>query len=103
MTYFEISILAGISVVSIALLLALYRFFKGPTLPDRVTAFDLIAANFIAITCIFAVLVDNPAFMDVAIVLSLIAFLGAMSFAYYLGNRRKIRDNQAKEDQNKDV
>jgi multicomponent Na+:H+ antiporter subunit F len=63
------------------------RFVIGPSLPDRVTAFDLFSANIIGITCIYAVLTANTSYFDVAIILALIAFLGAMSFAYYLIKR----------------
>ncbi len=84
MNAFHISLIVAISVISICLIMVMIRFFKGPTLPDRVTAFDLFSANIIGITAIYAVLTDNTSVMDVAIILSLISFLGAMSFAYYL-------------------
>jgi multicomponent Na+:H+ antiporter subunit F len=76
--YFTIVMLSFCSV------LAIVRFIKGPSLPDRVTAFDLLAAIVISIIAIYSVISDNTAFMDVAILLSLIAFLGSMSFAYFL-------------------
>lgn len=69
--------------------LALVRLIKGPTLPDRVTAFDLFAAIVIGIIILYSVVTDDSVFLDVAIVLSLIAFLGAMSFAYYLFKQSK--------------
>jgi multicomponent Na+:H+ antiporter subunit F len=71
----ESALFIVIIILSLCSVLAIVRFVKGPTLPDRVTAFDLFAA---------LVITDSMAFMDVAILLSLIAFLGAMSFAYFL-------------------
>lgn len=87
MNIFEYSLVVAILILSLCLILTMVRFFKGPSLPDRVTAFDLFSANIIGITCIYAVLTGNPAYLDVAIILALIAFLGAMSFAYYLIKR----------------
>jgi multicomponent Na+:H+ antiporter subunit F len=89
MRIFEISLIMGLIILSIALLVTMVRFVIGPTLPDRVTAFDLLAATIIGMICIYAVLTGDNAFFDIAIVLSLIAFLGAMSFAYYLKNKSK--------------
>lgn len=86
---FRISLIVAITILSICFMLTMIRFVIGPSLPDRVTAFDLFAANVIGIISIFAVLTGNTAFMDVAIVLSLISFLGSMSFAYYMNNKLK--------------
>lgn len=69
---------------SICSILAIVRLIKGPTLPDRVTAFDLFAAIVISMIAIYSVISGNTAFLDVAILLSLITFLGSMSFAYFL-------------------
>ena len=88
MNLFQISILTAMIILSLCLLLGMVRFFKGPTLPDRITAFDLLAANIIGIIAVYSVLTNDAAFMDVAIILSLIAFLSSMFFAYYLVRRK---------------
>jgi multicomponent Na+:H+ antiporter subunit F len=49
----------------------------------------LITTILIVIIAVFSIIWDSTHFMDVALVLSLIAFLGAMSFAYYLTKRKK--------------
>ncbi len=87
----ETSLYIAIVILSFCSVLAMIRFIKGPTLPDRVTAFDLFAAIVISIIAIYSVISGNTAFMDVAILLSLIAFLGSMSFAYFLF--RSTKDN----------
>lgn len=80
----ESALFIAIIILSLCSVLAIIRFIKGPSLPDRVTAFDLFAALVISIIAIYSVITGSTAFMDVAILLSLIAFLGAMSFAYFL-------------------
>ncbi|NLA64152.1 MAG: cation:proton antiporter [Bacteroidales bacterium] len=83
-------ILSVVIVVLVAsAILVLYRLIKGPTLPDRVTAIDLITTMVIAIIVVFSILWDSPNFFDVAMVLSLISFLGSMSYAFYLTKRNK--------------
>ncbi len=84
----DIALIVAISVIGISMLLVLIRFIKGPSLPDRVTAFDLFTTLVIASIAIFSLIWENTKLLDVAVVLSLIAFLGAMSFAFYLLKRR---------------
>ncbi|MBC7124909.1 MAG: cation:proton antiporter [Bacteroidales bacterium] len=75
--------------IVISMLLVVIRFLRGPSLPDRVTAFDLFTTLVIASIAMFSLIWDNVNFLDVAVVLSLIAFLGAMSFAYYIFKRKE--------------
>ena len=84
MTIFQTTLLIAIVVLSLCLLLTAVRFAIGPTLPDRITAFDLIVANVIGIIAIYTEFTGNEDFIDVAIILSLFGFLGSISFAYYL-------------------
>lgn len=87
MTAFEIALAFALVVLCLCLVMILIRFIKGPDLPDRVSAFDLFSATVIGIISIFAVWSGTTSYLDVAIVISLITFLGAMSFAYFLTKR----------------
>lgn len=84
MTVFDIIITIAITLLSICMLLVLIRFVKGPDLPDRVSAFDLFSANIISITILFTLVTGERAYMDVALILAMISFLGALSFAYFI-------------------
>jgi multicomponent Na+:H+ antiporter subunit F len=84
MNLFTISLYVAIWGLSISSILIAIRFIKGPSLPDRILALDLMSANLIGIIITYATINHNIILMDVAIILSLIAFLGTMSFAYYL-------------------
>jgi multicomponent Na+:H+ antiporter subunit F len=70
--------------LSVALMLAFVRLVLGPSLPDRVVALDLIATLAVGFTGIYAIAVDQPIFLDLALVLSLIIFLGTVAFAYFI-------------------
>jgi multicomponent Na+:H+ antiporter subunit F len=74
----------ALSMVSIAILLAVVRLIRGPSLPDRVVALDLISILVAGATAIHAVRTGQAVFLDVAIVLALIAFLGTVAFATYI-------------------
>lgn len=84
MSIFQLTLIIAMVILSICLLLTAIRFAIGPSLPDRVTAFDLIVANVIGIIVIYTELTYNEDFIDVAMILSLFGFLGSISFAYYI-------------------
>jgi multicomponent Na+:H+ antiporter subunit F len=79
----------ALTALSLCSIIALIRFVKGPSLPDRVTAFDLFAAIVISMIVIYSEVSENNVYLDVAILLSLITFLGSMSFAYFILKRPK--------------
>ena len=70
--------------LALAVVLAFVRLAIGPTLPDRVIAIDLLATFGIAILAAKAVVANEPAFLDVGLVLALVSFLGTVAFAQYL-------------------
>jgi multicomponent Na+:H+ antiporter subunit F len=74
-------------IMAIVLLLSFYRLAVGPSVPDRVVALDLITTLGMAIIAVYALLTNEPPFLDVAIVVALIGFLGTVAFAYYIERR----------------
>lgn len=84
MSLFQSTLLLSMVMLSLCLLLTVVRFAIGPSLPDRVTAFDLIVANVIGMIAIYTELSNNQDLIDVAMILSLFGFLGSVSFAYYM-------------------
>jgi len=73
-----------LSGLSLAMLLALVRLVRGPSLADRVVALDLMASLAIGFMAIYAVGTEQPVFLDAAVVLALIAFLGTVAFARFI-------------------
>jgi multicomponent Na+:H+ antiporter subunit F len=69
------------------LIFAFIRLLKGPSLPSRVIALDMMSVLGIGIIVIYAVLTDQPVFIDVAGVLALVSFLGTVAFAEYVERR----------------
>lgn len=74
--------------LAIAALLVLVRLIRGPSVPDRVVALDLLATITIGFAAADSILTGEPAYLDVAVILALIAFLGTVAFAYYLQRRK---------------
>ncbi|MDR7127883.1 multicomponent Na+:H+ antiporter subunit F [Algoriphagus sp. 4150] len=76
-------------VLAISIFIIFIRFLMGPTLPDRVIALDLLLTTGIGIIAVYSVTTNQPAFLDIAMIMALIAFLGTVAFAYYLEKRKR--------------
>mgnify|MGYP001801180681 CR=1 FL=1 len=73
--------------IVVAILIASYRVFRGPSLPDRVIALDMIGVLSVAMLAVFAVAIDYASLLSVAVVAALILFLGTAAFAIYIERR----------------
>jgi len=95
MSFFILVAYIAIGIISLSTILTLIRFMKGPSLPDRVISLDVFSANLLAILAIYSVLSDEKTYLNVALIMSLVAFIGTMSFAYYLVQKRdKPKDDE---------
>ena len=70
--------------LSLALLFAFIRLTRGPSLPDRVVALELIASIVGGYVGVHAIDTGVASFLDVAIVIALTAFLAAIGFARFV-------------------
>jgi multicomponent Na+:H+ antiporter subunit F len=68
----------------VALVLAAWRLWRGPTLPDRVVALDLVSGLLVVFLVLFKLISGINAYIYVGIGLALIAFLGTVAFANYI-------------------
>ncbi len=66
------------------LLFAFIRLTKGPTLPDRVVALELMASIVAGTVGVHTIETGVASFLDIAIVLALMAFLTAIGFGRFL-------------------
>lgn len=70
--------------LSFALLLTFARLIRGPSLPDRVVALELIATIVVGFVGVHTIDTGVPSLLDLAIVMALTAFLAAIGFARFL-------------------
>lgn len=82
-------LVATIVVLVSALLLALVRVVRGPTIPDRVIALDLMASLVVGLLLLLGAVLKLLAIVDIAIVLALIAFLSTVAFASLIERRTR--------------
>ena len=71
----------------VSMIFIFIRFVKGPDIVDRVISLDLLITCGLGVIASFSVMTDESAFLDIAMILALIAFLGTVAFSYYLIKR----------------
>ncbi len=71
-------------VVIFAIMLALYRLIKGPTIYDRVLAGNAIGTKAVVILVLIGFAYGRPHFLDLAVVYTLINFIATIAFLKYI-------------------
>jgi multicomponent Na+:H+ antiporter subunit F len=83
----EKAIILVLAMLTVALFLAFFRLVRGPSLPDRVVALDLISLLAVGIIAVYTITVNQTIFLDAVTVFALFIFLGTVAFARYLEKR----------------
>jgi multicomponent Na+:H+ antiporter subunit F len=81
---FETLLFAGMSILTASVFMAFMRLVKGPSLPDRVVALDIMSVTALGIIALYAIDTGEVVFLDVALIVALVSFLGTVAFAYFV-------------------
>lgn len=81
----SIGAITGMSIfLSILFFLCLYRAYIGPTAADRVVAINVISTKVTVLIAAVAVVTEQNAFMDVALIYAMMSFIATISIAKYI-------------------
>ena len=86
----ELMDLVFIVAAAILVLLAIamfYRAVKGPTTQDRVLAVNVLGTNTVVILALLGVGLDEPSFLDIALIYALLNFLMAIAISKFSVDR----------------
>lgn len=86
---FDVVAQITLAILGVALLVAVVRLVKGPTLPDRVVAMDLLGVLVVGLIVVLAGWTGVRTTLDAAIVIALIGFLGTIAYATYVERGRQ--------------
>ena len=97
-TGIESDLLSGVlyvslAVLSLAVLVAFGRVLRGPSLPDRVVAIDYVSYVTMGFLGTYAILSGREAYIDAALVLGLLAFIGTIALARYVEGRSETQQH----------
>ena len=77
----------ALAMIGLAFFLAFVRLVRGPSVPDRVVALDLMGVLAVGTITAYAVASDRPSLLDPAAVVALVGFLSTVAFSRYLERR----------------
>ena len=81
-------IIGSFAALLTALVLALIRLIRGPETGSMIIAMDLIASIVMGYILLYSVVVNKVLYFDIAIVISLISFMGTVAISIYLKQKR---------------
>ncbi|CAN2254943.1 MULTISPECIES: Na(+)/H(+) antiporter subunit F1 [Bacillus] len=81
---FTLILQLALGIMAVSTFLYVIRVIKGPTVTDRVVALDAIGINLIAITALVSILLNTNAFLDIILLLGILAFIGTIAFSKFL-------------------
>lgn len=80
----HIAIYIAFGILLLALVLSVVRIIKGPDSEDRIVALDLVASIVIGFILLFGILIGRGIYLDIAIAISLVSFMGTVAISIYL-------------------
>lgn len=80
----QTAIVIAFAMMSLAMLLNVWRLLRGPDAPDRVLALDTLFINTIALLVLGGIHFDSTVYFESALVLAMMGFIGTAAFCKYL-------------------
>ncbi|WP_087973755.1 Na(+)/H(+) antiporter subunit F1 [Oceanobacillus rekensis] len=80
----EAMLLTALFIYGIAIAISAYRIIAGPSLPDRVVALDMIGVMLVSSIAIISVLQGTKAYLEVILILAILAFISTIAFSKYI-------------------
>lgn len=81
---FDKLMLLAMFLLSISLLITLYRIIKGPTIHDRILALDSVGYTVIGIVAILSIHLDSHAYLETILLIGILSFLGTSALSRYM-------------------
>lgn len=80
----DVSLSIAFGTLTVAILLGLIRLARGPSVIDRVLAFDLIATCAVGMVVLLSIQWDTALYLELILIFSLLGFLTTVAFVFYL-------------------
>ena len=78
------------AVLALAIAVALVRLARGPTVLDRILAFDLIATCAVAFVVLLSARWKTGLYLELVLIFSGLGFFGTVAFVYYLSRIQRL-------------
>ena len=81
------AVVAAMYVVGLAMMMALVRLLRGPTVPDRVLALDTLFVATIAQMILFGMHLGTAVYFEVALIIAMLGFVSTVVLSKYVIRR----------------
>jgi len=81
---FDKIMLLAMFLLTVSLLLTLYRIIKGPTVHDRILALDSIGYIVIGIVAVLSIQLNSHAYLETILLIGILAFLSTIALSRYM-------------------
>jgi len=83
MTLTDTVLLAAATGFVLTAFVGIYRVIKGPTMPDRVIAVNVVGSNVVIVIAVLAAAIGEPGALDIALVYALLNFLLSIAISKF--------------------
>ena len=83
MTFVENVLLVAAAAFVLTSLVGVYRIVRGPTMPDRVIAVNVIGSNTVIVIALLAAAIGEPGALDIALVYALLDFVLSIAISKF--------------------
>jgi len=83
----DAAVLGSMAVVGVAMLMALWRLLRGPTVPDRILALDTLSVTAIAQLVLFGMHLQTPVYFEAALIIAMLGFVSTVVLCKYVLRR----------------
>jgi multicomponent Na+:H+ antiporter subunit F len=87
-SFLSVATYIALVATAIAVAIAAWVVLRGPGLPDRALALDLIGLLSVSFIAAVAIASQQAVLLDAALALALVSFLGTVAFARFIERRR---------------
>ncbi|WP_136658585.1 cation:proton antiporter [Nitratireductor sp. XY-223] len=74
----------SLALLCLSFAVTVYRVIRGPTLPDRILALDMLVATAIGFIAVIGIKTGYTLYVDIAIALGLVGFLATVAFSRFI-------------------
>lgn len=74
----------ALAMMTLALLLNLWRLLKGPSLADRIVALDTMYVNTLAVLVLLGVWRDSNLYFEAGLIIAALGFVGTIALAKFV-------------------
>lgn len=86
-SFLSFCVTIALGLLCLSFLLTVLRVLRGPTLPDRILALDMLVAIAIGFIAVLGIKTGFSFHVDIAIALGLVGFLATVAFARFVMSR----------------